>query len=246
MSRHWLPAVVLMSAAVVAGTAACGGATTGSGSAAPPAPTTTTTSAAPALQASDVKSAITNATAVHVKGTMTDSGSTITMDMQINKGGTASGTIAVGGPSYPVIYVDKVVYIQFTPEVIKGSGIDPNSTAGKLLKNKWVPSTSKVMSGSHLASSVEPLLDYTQFTTEITGNIPSGPVKAGQPDTVDGTPVVEYTFSDGTPADIATTSPRYLMRLLPGPKDGPGQMDFTGWSQPVPVKAPPASEIFAG
>lgn len=245
MSRRWLPAVVLMSAAVVAGTAACGGSTTGSGSAAPPAGMTTT-SAPAALRASDVTSAITNATAVHVKGSMADSGTTITMDMQINTGGTASGTISVGGPSYPVIYVDKVVYIQFTPEVIKAAKIDPSSAAGRLLKNKWVPSTSKTMAGSDLASSVEPLLDYPQFAAEITRNIPAGPVRAGQSETVDGTPVVRYTFSDGTPADIATTSPRYLMRLLPGPKDGPGQMDFTGWSQPVPVTAPPAGEIFAG
>lgn len=244
MSRLWLPAVVLMSAALVAGTAACGGSIAGSGSAAPT--TTSTTSAPAALQAGDVTAAITNATAVHVKGTMDDSGSTITLDMQINKGGTASGTIAIGGPTYPVIYVDKVVYIQFTPDVIKSSGIDPSSAPGKLLTNKWVPSTSKIMAGSDLATSVQALLDYTQFTTEITKNIPTGPVKAGKSDTVDGVPVVQYTFSDGTPADIATTSPHYLMRLLPGPKDGPGQMDFTGWSQPVPVQAPSAGETFTG
>ncbi|HEY4457247.1 MAG TPA: hypothetical protein VGN81_23250 [Pseudonocardiaceae bacterium] len=233
-----------MSAALVAGTAACGGSITGSGSAAPAA--TTTTTAPAALQASDVVTAINNATAVHVKGTLDDSGSTITMDVQINKDAGASGTIAIGGPTYPIVFVDKVVYIQFTPDVIKSSGIDPTSAAGTLLSNKWVPSTSKILAGSDLASSVEPLLDYTQFATEITKNIPTGPVKAGKSDTVDGTPVVEYTFSDGTPADIATTSPHYLMRLLPGPKDGAGQLDFTGWSQPVPVQAPSASEIFTG
>jgi hypothetical protein len=139
-----------------------------------------------ALQASDVETAIQNASAVHVKGTMAEGGSTIGLDVQINKAGTASGTISIGGPSYPIIYADKVVYIQFTPDVIKASGLDPASAAGKLLANKWVPSTSKVLAGSGLASSVQPLLDYTQFVGEIGKNMPSGPLKVGKSDTVDG------------------------------------------------------------
>ena len=175
MSRLGLSAVVLMSAALVVGTAACGGSITGSGSPAP-----VTTSAAPApLRASDVVSAIKNASAVHVKGTMADSGSSIGLDLQINKDGTASGTMAIDGPSYPITYVNKVVYIQFTPDVIKASGIDASSSAGKLLMNKWVPSTSQILSQTNLASSVRPLLDYTQFVTQITKNVPTGPLKAG-------------------------------------------------------------------
>lgn len=244
MSRLGLSAVVLMSAALVVGTAACGGSITGSGSPAP-----VTTSAAPApLRASDVVSAIKNASAVHVKGTMADSGSSIGLDLQINKDGTASGTMAIDGPSYPITYVNKVVYIQFTPDVIKASGIDASSSAGKLLMNKWVPSTSQILSQTNLASSVRPLLDYTQFVTQITKNVPTGPLKRGASDVVDGTPVTRYTFSDGTPADIATASPHYLIRLLPGPKDGAGEgeMDFSGWNAPVPVTAPSSSEIFTG
>src|ERR1051326_141116 len=116
MSRQWLPAALLLGAAVVAGTAACGSQNTpsaGSG--------VSTTAAAPpvAVQASDVKTAIQGASAVHVKGTITDSGTKIAVDVQLNRDGSASGTIAAGGPNIPIVLADKVIYLQFTPDVMK-------------------------------------------------------------------------------------------------------------------------------
>lgn len=242
MSRHWLPAV-LLGAAVVAGTAACGSQNASSGGSAA---TTTTTAPPAAVQAADIKTAMQNASAVHVKGSITDSGSKVSVDVQLNKDGTASGTIADGGPNIPIVLANKVIYLQFTPDVMKGNGIDATSAAGMKLANKWVPSTSKLMAGSGLATSVQPFLDFSQFIGSLAQNMPTGALKAGKSDVINGTPVVLYTFPDGTPADIATSSPHYLIRLLPGPKDGAGQLDFTGWNQPVAVQPPPASEIYTG
>jgi hypothetical protein len=242
MSRHWLPAAVLVGAALVGGITACGSQRpTSSAPATTAAPTTTT-----AVQASDLKSAMQSASAVHVKGTMSDSGTNIALDVQLNKNGTASGTIGIGGPSYPIVLANKVVYIQFTPDVLKSVGLSATSGPGTAIVNKWVPSTSKLMAGSDLTSSVQPLLDYNQFTGSIIQNMPSGAMKPGKSDVVDGTPVMLYTMSDGTPADIATSSPHYLMRLLPSPTDGAGQLDFTNWNQPVTVPAPAAGEIYTG
>ncbi|HJP73365.1 MAG TPA: hypothetical protein VJ914_03805 [Pseudonocardiaceae bacterium] len=243
MSRYWLPAAVLAGAALVGGITACGGQSpTSSGSVATTAAPTTTA----ALTANDVTSAIQSASAVHVKGTMSDSGTNVALDVQLNKDGTASGTVGIGGPNYPIVLANKVVYIQFTPDVLKSVGLSATSGPGKTIVNKWVPSTSKLMANSDLASSVQPLLDYSQFTGSIVQSMPSGAMKPGKSDTVDGTPVQQYTMSDGTPADIATSSPHYLIRLLPGPTDGAGQLDFTNWNQPVAVTAPSASEIYTG
>jgi len=242
MSRQWLPAVFLLGA-VVAGTAACGGSqntSANTGATTPPA-------APPAVQASDVKTAMQGASAVHVKGSITDSGTKIAVDVQLNKDGSASGTIAAGGPNIPIVLANKVIYLQFTPDVMKANGIDAASAAGQKLANKWVPSTSKLMAGSNLATSVQPFLDYNQFIGALAQNMPAGALKAGKSDTIDGTPVVLYTFSDGTPADVAVSSPHYLMRMLPGGADhGSGQLDFTNWNQPVAVHAPPAGEIYTG
>lgn len=242
MSRQWLPAAVLIGAALVAGTAACGGQRPIASAIAP-----TTTAAPVVIQVSDVKTAMQSASAVHVKGTMTDSSSNISLDVQLNNNGTASGTIGMGGASYPIVLADKVVYIQFTADVVKSAGLDATSGPGKTLVNKWVPSTSPLMSGSDLGTSVAPLLDYNQFITQIVQHIPSGTMKRGKSDVVDGTPVTDYTMSDGTPAAIATSTPHYLMQLKPSPSDGgSGELDFTGWNQPVPVQAPSKSEIYSG
>lgn len=246
MSRYWLPAAVLAGAALVGGITACGGQSPASSGSAAAATTTAAPTTTTAITASDVKSAIQSASAVHVKGTMSDSGTNVALDVQLNKDGTASGTIGIGGPNYPIVLVNKVVYIQFTPDVLKSVGLSATSGPGKTIENKWVPSTSKLMASSDLTSSVQPLLDYTQFTGSISQSMPAGAMKPGKSDTVDGTPVVQYTMSDGTPADIATSSPHYLMRLLPGPTDGAGQLDFTNWNQPVTVTAPSASEIYTG
>ena len=243
MSHYRLPGVLLLGAVMVAGTAACGSQNASSGGSAA---TTTTTAPPAAVQVADVKSAMQNATAVHVKGSITDSGTKISVDVQLNKDGTASGTIADGGPNIPIVLSGKVIYLQFTPDVMKANGIDATSAAGQKLANKWVPSTSKLMSGSNLATSVQPFLDYTQFIGSLAQNMPAGALKAGKSDVINGTPVVLYTFPDGTPADVATSSPHYLVRLLPGPTDGAGQLDFTGWNQPVAVHAPPASQVFSG
>ncbi|HEX4724848.1 MAG TPA: hypothetical protein VH333_20195 [Pseudonocardiaceae bacterium] len=244
MSRHWLPAVLVLGATLVAGTACS---TAGTPTAAAGSTTTATTTAAPSpVTVSDIKSAIQSASAVHIKGTMTDSGSSVSLDVQINKDGSASGTLGEGGANIPIVFTKKVVYIQFTADVMKANGVDATGAAGQLLLNKWVPSTSPVLSGSGIVSGVTPLLDYTTFTGNLIQQIPAGTPKAGKTDTVGGTPVQLYTFSDGTVADIATAGPHYVMRLTPSASQGSGSIDFTGWNQPVAVHAPPASQIYAG
>jgi len=245
MSRHWLPAVLVLGAALAASTA-CG--SQNPPAATPPA-TTTTAAASAATLVSDIKSASQNASAVHIKGTVTGSGSgsgKISVDLQLNKDGSASGQLQESGQDLHIISVKGVVYVAFTASLMKGNGIDLNSAAGKLLLNKWVASTSKMLAGTDMVSGVKPLLDYSTFIGGMTQQIPAGTPKAGKADVVNGTPVQLYTFSDGSMADVATASPHYLTRLIPAAADGAGQVDFTNWNQPVAVSPPPASQIYSG
>ena len=237
MFRLGLPAALILGATLVAATACSSQGTPTAAAPLPPAP----------VPVSDIKSAIQSASAVHVKGTIADSGSSVSLDVQINKDGSASGTLGEGGANIPIVYAKKVVYIEFTADVMKANGVDATGAAGKLLLNKWVPSTSSMLSGSGIVSGVTPLVDYTSFIGGMAQQIPAGTPKLGKTDTIDGTPVQVYTFSDGTLADIATTSPHYLMRLTSPAKDSSsGSIDFTGWNKPVTVKAPSTSEIYAG
>lgn len=243
MSRVRLPAALVAGAMLLAACANQGSPVAASGGSTTAAAPTATSSA---VTVAGIKSAIQGASAVHIKGTVTSSGSTVTLDLQLNKNGSASGTLGEGGADIPIVLANKVVYVQFTGDVMKANGVQPASAAGKLLLNKWVPSTSQVLSGSDIVSGVQPLLDYDTFTSGMISQIPSGDPKVGKTDTINGTPVQLLTFSDGSTADVATTSPHYLMRLTPGPKDGSGSLDFTNWNQPVAVAAPPASEIYSG
>jgi hypothetical protein len=211
-----------------------------------PAAVATETMPPPAKVLDTVKSAASGASAVHVKGSVTDSGSTVGLDIQLNKDGSASGTITEGGTTVPLIVADKVYYIQFTKNLMSTNGIDPTSSAGTLLLNKWVPSNSKMLSGDNMVSGLKPLLDYNSLLNNIIGQAGSDVPKQTGTDTVDSVPVQVYTMPDGSKVDVGTASPHYLIRLVAPKSAGPGQLDFTGWNQPVKVSAPPASEIYSG
>lgn len=207
---------------------------------------TTAAMPAPGQILSTTKQAATGASAVHIKGAFTDSGDHVALDIQLNKSdGSAQGTITEGGTTVPLILTNKVYYIEFTPALMSASGIDPTSAAGKLLDNKWVPSNSKVLSGTDMVSGLSPLTDYNSFIPTLFGQLDGTPKQSGT-DNVNGSAVAVYTFSDGTKADIASSTPHYLMRLVEPASEGKGQLDFTGWNQPVAVSAPPASQIYNG
>jgi hypothetical protein len=242
MSRHWLPFAIVLGTTTLAALTACGS----SSPSGTPAPATTAALPAPAAVMDQVKSASKSASAVHVKGTVTDSGSTVSMDLQLNKDGSASGTLGESGTNIPIIAAKNVYYVQFTADLMKSNGMSATSAAGKLLLNKWVPSTSKMMSGSNMVSGVKPLLDYTTFISGMADQLVGTNAKAGQPDTVNGTSVQLYTLSDGTKADVTTASPHYLVRLVPPASQGSGQLDFTNWNQPIAISAPPAAQIYSG
>ncbi|HEX4701581.1 MAG TPA: hypothetical protein VH352_05575, partial [Pseudonocardiaceae bacterium] len=200
----------------------------------------------PAAVLPAIKSATQSATAVHVKGTIVDHGNTTSLDVQLNRDGSASGTVAESGTSLTMIVVRKVVYLKFTAALMKANGVDPAGPAGALLLNKWVSSESKVLSGTGLVAGVKPLVDYTTFTTTLLNNLGTATAKAGKADVVDGVPVTAYALTDGTTVDIAAASPHYMIRLAPPASQASGTADFTGWNMPVAIAPPPAAELYSG
>jgi hypothetical protein len=211
-----------------------------------PKPKPTASMPAPGQLMDSVKTATQSASAVHVKGSVSDSGTSVVLDLQLNKDGSASGTFGEGGTTVPVIVTTKADYIQFTSDLMTANGISPTSTAGTLLLNKWVDSTSKLMDGTDMVSAVKPLLDYNTFVNNIISQIATDTPKPAGAGTVGGTAVEMYTLSDGTKMDITRATPHYLVQLSPPASEGAGQLDFTGWNKPVTVTAPPASEIYSG
>jgi hypothetical protein len=240
MLRRRLPVILTLGAALVAITACS---TAGTPSAASP---TTAAMPAPDKLLDTVKSAATSASAVHIKGSFTDSGEALALNVQLNKDGSGSGTIGESGTNIPVIVANKVYYVQFTKDLMSTNGISPTGQAGQLLLNKWVPSTAKMLAGTGMVDGLKQAIDFNSLVPNLFGQLSGDTPKAGGTDTVDGVPVHVYTFSDGSKADIGSDSPHYLIRLSEPASDGKGQLDFTGWDKPVKISAPAKGEIYSG
>ncbi|MEV7096591.1 hypothetical protein AB0M80_27435 [Amycolatopsis sp. NPDC051045] len=240
MPRLRLAALLTAGSLVLAG---CAGT---SGTPAPAAAGTTTSAASttpapPALDAAEAGAAITaaakQASAVHVKGTMTQDGSNINLDLQLNPD-SASGTVVKDGLEIPVLRVGDKYYFKFTDSLVKQAGIP--ASAGKQLTGKWVSSTAKI--GEGIAAAFKVFLDYKSFTQGTLGELEKAKFTAGEPTTLAGTPALNFTSPDGT-ATVAAAEPHYLLRMQ-DPKSG--AMEFGDWNKPTTVTEPPAAEIYSG
>lgn len=199
------------------------------------------------------KTALGSATALHMKGSMSDdsSGQTVTtsMDIQINKGGTGQGTISEGGMTMPVISIGSTSYVQATSSYVsllkQGSsmaGADPALAAfyTQLTVGKWLKYTGTGAADAGFGS----MLDFSQMTTQLADNKSDTFTYLGT-GTLDGQQVAQYKdhSTDGSSPD-ATMSIPLTGSPLPLQEDAgkQGKMTFT-WNQPTTVTAPPANEI---
>jgi hypothetical protein len=240
MSRSLLP-VVLGAALLVT---ACSGNSSPVPASQARAPQAVTVPGAPAggdVQ-NAVKTAFLGATAVHIKGTLTNNTGSLSLDLQLNKDNTASGTISEGGAAIPLIAVGGKFYVQFTPELITQSTSSAVSQVGAALSNKWVSSDSPL--ASSMVAGLKPLLTFDSFVSAMFAQASAAPTLTGT-DVVHNTPVLVYESTDGSTVYIARSTPHYLARMT-APASGSGSLDFTGWNQPVQVSAPPAAQIYTG
>jgi hypothetical protein len=239
--------VVLVFVAALAVVTACSGPSTpapATGSSSRPAPKAVNIPGAlPGSQVENaVKSAFSGATAVHIKGTLTNSTGTLSLDLQLNKDNTAAGTISEGGAAIPLIAVNGKFYVQFTPEMISKSTNASVGQLGSALSNKWVSSDSSL--ASTMVAGIKPLLSFDSFVSSMFGQASEVPTLTGT-DVVNNLPVYTYESADGSVVYVGKANPHYLARMT-APATGSGSIDFTGWNQPVPVTPPPASAIYTG
>jgi hypothetical protein len=240
MSRRRLSVALTLGAALLAATACS------SGTDAPQAAQGASAMPAEGAIVDTIKSAATKATAVHIKGSFTEGGSAESMDLQLNKDGSASGTVSEAGASIPVIAVDKVYYVRFTKALMTTSKIETTSEVGKALLDKWVPSTAQIVKGSSLVAGLEQAANFNTMVPNLFNQFGGDTPSEAGTDTVNGVPVHVYTYPDNSSADIATAAPHYLIRIAEPDGQSKGQLDFTGWNKPTKVAAPPKSEIYSG
>jgi len=194
------------------------------------------------------KTALASATAVHFKGTMSESGSSTTMDLQINKDGSADGTIISGGVTIPMIVTGGVDYIQATPSLVSEIKSEAGSDAAlvsEIMTGKWISSKSAI--GSSMTSSFSSLTDFSSMTSQLASGSGDKFTAMGT-STLNGQQVAQYkdvSTDDSGPTDSVLDIPLNGLALpIEETAGSQGTMVFT-WNQPTTVTAPAAADILS-
>lgn len=169
-------------------------------------------------------------TSVHMVGTVKQDAGDMKIDMKVEKGGKATGTIVMAGATLEIISTGTKVYV-------KGDKAFWDSQAGEgayeLIGDKWVASTS--------AADLESFKDFTDFTTAITQMLnPSGTIAKTEQSTVDGQAVIGLKDGEKGTLWVATTGDPLPVKIDGGTEGG---VTFTDWSTSVTITEPAAADI---
>jgi outer membrane lipoprotein-sorting protein len=169
-------------------------------------------------------------TSVHMVGTVTQDAGDMTIDMKVEKGGKAVGTIVMAGATLDIISTGTKVYV-------KGDKAFWDSQAGEgayeLIGDKWVASTSD--------KDLESFKDFTDFTTAVSQMLtPSGTLSKTEPSTVDGQAVIGLQDGEKGTLWVATTGDPLPLKIDGGSEGG---VTFSDWGATVTITEPAAADV---
>ncbi|HET9172261.1 MAG TPA: hypothetical protein VFN97_22730 [Actinospica sp.] len=198
------------------------------------------------------KTALATVTALHIKGGTTTGSSPFSMDMQINKDGSAEGTIVSTGMTMPLVVVGGVTYVQITPSLaalMKSEAGADAAVAAKLVAGKWISSKSAI--GSSMTQGMDSMTNFAEMTKQL-GTASGDTFTYLDTSTVDGQQVAQYKDVSANSGSGSSTSGSSVSTLdvplngtaLPIEESGSseGTVTFT-WNEPTKVAAPTASDI---
>lgn len=186
-------------------------------------------------------SAFSTINAAHVKGTLVQGGQAIDLDIQVNKSGTSSGSLTANGLSIPFIGVGNVGYVQYTAGLEAAAKIDPTTQLGKLMLNKWAPSTSSL--GSSYYQAIAPMATWSSIS-QLSGPSTDTYTYQGTA-SVNGRQVAQYKDKSVTAAvpdalvSFPVSGPMLPVQMSAGSSGG---LSFV-WNQPTTITAPPAADL---
>jgi hypothetical protein len=177
------------------------------------------------------------ASSFSVDGTVTESSSTIGLNLSVSASGMSEGTITINGGTAHVVELGSVAYFKADNSFWTQNG---GKADAQLLAGKWVygPITSSTFSS--FKGFLSPRKIINSF---FSGN--QGPFKKGGTSSINGQAVLAITgqtaASNGT-LYVAATGKPFVVRLQAKGSSGSGQITFTRYNRPVrPTK--PAGAI---
>jgi hypothetical protein len=225
-ARH-LAQITTLTAALVAGAAACGS----SGNSDPLAGLTSEQIAKQAVTGTEA------ASSVRITGTGSGSGQTFSIDLTLVKGKGCQGSLSESGVgSFKLVYDGSTVWVLPDPQFYQANNVP--AAAQAILDGKYLEVKSTANGIGSLADlcTISNLLG--QFTTD------AGSAK-GVKTTVNGQPAVKITDNTGTGfAYVTDTAPPQLLQVTK-PGSGGGTINFS-YGTATTITPPPASEVIDG
>jgi hypothetical protein len=242
------PAFVRMTLVAAAGVSclaavACGSSTTSSGGAAPSASSTAdplaglTAAQVAAKTVADAKAS----SSLTLKGSLTQSGQSFTVNLAIKPGQGCTGTIGEGSKgSFKLIVIGKTIYLNPDDAFWKANAGADATAAIALVNGRYL----KLSTSDSNMGSLADLCDVSQL---FSSDDPSGKTTKGAVTTLGGTRVLPLKDADGSVAYVTDTSKPQFVELV-APKcssAGTGKVTVTTGA-PVTLTPPPASQVIDG
>lgn len=195
---------------------------------------------------------LSSAKSVHLKGTITQSGETTTIDIAFANGKGATGSLGLGGGTMKIVALDKTVYIQADAKAFAAfAGTAVPDSALSAIVGKWIKVASPdTPSSGNPFSGFSSFSDLKSFASEFT---PSGKVSiVPGKKTINGKTAVGLLDSGSSAGDasilyVEDGGDHLPLEVVPGPtasagsgSAGPaeGQIDFTDYNASVDITAP--------
>ena len=236
-TRMWQGTLAALASALLAvGAAGCGGAGpagTGAGSKANPLATLSADQIASKAFA-DLRAA----TAVHVAGSVTDSGQPIGLNLTLVHGKGCDGSMSMQNKgSFLLIMIGTAVWLLPDVKFWKANG-------------GGAPAVLKILAGKYLKTSAKgglaqlgQLCDPSKLLGPFMNM--TGLVK-GKNATISGQPALRLTDGANSGSVYVSVSARPRLLRITSTGSSSAQLDFTGYGTPVTLTAPPASQTLDG
>lgn len=176
------------------------------------------------------QAAATQASAVHMSGTIVSGGAPLTLDLHLvsAKGGT--GHMTENGVGFDLVRIGNKAYIRGSEAFYKHFA---GAATAQLLKGKWLVTSATTGQFAALTS----LTDLQQFFKGTLGS--HGTLTKGAETTVAGQKVIAVTDNaKGGTIYIATTGKPYPIELASPHNGKQGKVTFDQWGKTVTITAP--------
>lgn len=188
--------------------------------------------------------ATTDASSLTVKGSVPDEAGTIDLDMALDTKGQCAGTMGMGGEgSLDLITTARTVYMKYDEKFLraqgKGEPAADTQAAVDTLAGRWVKTSATGADAKDIASFCDLDVLLADFK-----DVNSG-ARRGKTTTVDGTPALTLSESDGSDRYtlyVATEGKPYLLKVVNVSAKSPESLAFSEFDKPVDA-TPPSGDV---